>query len=251
MEQTFYNRYSGLKPFNCTFSAKDPAAAIKWLNETRQSGGIFEIEDTPTGDYVKAYFTAGYDSSTDNQEEITGFLVHDVLTALQTCGVDIASVKYITGVCECPPLVYMVLPEYCMENGRYSFEYKHTIETENDLIGFVRKGTPIIPKDICDLIEDSVKENRRFDCDELLVRRFLYENREKLINGETFTIGDMEDSGIIDIYRKIYPNDIKNIILGKTIRHYCEVKSKANSKVASNQRRKYRLKKDMIKHLLK
>ena len=137
-----------------------------------------------------------------------------------------------------------------MENtDKYTFRYTHYINSENDLLGFVKKGTPILTKEMCRIIDDAVEEDKRFDCNELLVRRFLYENREKLINGGTFTIKDMEDAGIIDIYRNIYPEDSKNIKLGKTIGIYCDVKSKANNKVASNQRRKYGLKKEKIECL--
>lgn len=250
MQQTLSNKHNGIKPYTHEFSTEDASAAIEWMDNELRSGGQFETEDIPTGDYVKAYFTADYDKAECNSDEMTGILVHDTLTTLQTYGVDIASVKYITGVDEDNKLVYIILPGYCMENtNKHTFRYTHCIDSENDLLGFVKKGTPIITKEMCNVIESAVEEYKRFDCGELLVRRFLYANKEKLINGGTFTIKDMEDAGIIDIYRKIYPDDSKNIKLGKIIGLYCDVKSKANSKVASNQRRKYGLKKDKLEYL--
>ena len=252
MSQTLENTNNGLKPYTHEFSTEDASAAIEWHHKELGPGGHFDTEDRPTGKYIKAYFTAEYDKYQDNWREVQGILIHDVLTTLQTYGVDITSVRHITDVCEDVHLVYVVLPDYCTENvDFYSFQYAHDIETEDDLIGFVRKGTPILTKEMCDLIDDAVAENKRFDCNELLVRRFLYANKEKLINGGTFTIKDMEDAGIIDIYKRIYPTDKKNIVLGRTIGYYCEVKSQANNKVPSNQRRKYVLKKDMIESLSK
>ena len=251
MHQTLNNNWNGLKPYTVEFSTEDSSAAVEWVHNELRKGGKFEIEDRTIGKYIKAYFTSKYDEKKNNYEEMIGVLVHDVLTALQRYGVDISSVKYVTGVQEDIHAVYVMLPDYCMESIEfYSFQYEHVIRTENDLIGFVRKGTPIIPKDICDNIENAVVTAKRFECGELLVRKFLYANIDRLINGEYFTLKDMEDSGIIAVYRQIYKHDDNNKQLGVFLRNYCAVKSKANNKVASNQRRKYILKKDMIQSLL-
>ena len=253
MHQTLDNKWNGLKPYTVNFSTEDSDAAIEWVKNELRNGGQFEIEDRPTGKYIKAYFTSKYDEIRNNYEEMIGVLVHDVLTALQRYGVDISSVRYVTGVQEDIHAVYMMLPDYCMESIEfYSFQYEHIIRTENDLIGFVRKGTPIIPKDICDIVEDDVVTEKRFECGELLVRKFLYANIERLmIDGEYFTLKDMEDSGIIAIYRQIYKHDDNNKKLGRILANYCNnTKLKASPNIASNQRRRYRLKKDMIKSLL-
>ena len=258
IDQIGTNKYSGLKPYTVNFSTEDSDAAIKWFKDIIKNCGEFDVKDKPTGEYVKACFTIDYDKVLNNYEEMRGILIHDVLTALQLYGVDISSVNYIIDTYDYKnslgyesSKIYMLLPEYCMENTDNLFRYRHEIHTEYDLIGFVRKGTPIIPKDICDLIDDFIHTEKRFECGELLIRKFLNANKEKLINGETFTLKDMEDAGIIDIYKSIYPLDKRNIKFGKDIGKYCyQPESKANHKIASNQRRKYKLKNDMIKSLL-
>jgi hypothetical protein len=196
IDQTLVHNWSGLKPYTVNFSTEDSDAAIEWVHNELRKGGHFEIKDRPTGKYVKACFTISFDELEEKYEEMKGVLVHDVLTALQLYGVDIHSVNYIidtykykSPLASEKTMIYMLLPEYCMESTMFhSIKYTHEINIEYELLGFVRKGTPIIPNEICKLIKDFTEENKRFECGELLVRKFLYANRDKLINGETFTL---------------------------------------------------------------
>lgn len=265
-----------IEPFSVNYSTDNEEDAIKWFddNNCEKIPSVYHqwkvLEDRPTGKYVKAMFSIPCENSSEKNQKIA--ILHDTIKHhLKQYSIDYSDVNAIGGYCcgrrSVDSFVYVILPDYCVEStGRNFYHYgceslhenyktygecSYMPFSHNVMMGFVKKGTPIIPKDLMVSIKATAlaTDNLEVSGDKLM-REFIAANIEQLKTGKEFSYKELEEFGMLTIFDTVYPDDANNRRhkLGEVLGKYCK-KRKGNACLGA-YRNRYSLKPNYIREFL-
>ena len=251
-----------IEQYSLEYSTDNEEDALRWFNDSdcERIPSAYQqwkvLEDRPNGKYVKAMFSVYCEKPNEKTQKLAT-LCKSIEHHLTQYGVDYSNVNVIKGFDEIRnPLtgrhmhyVYAILPDYCVErygNVLYTYGcerfYEQGVNIDkcdhmsfglNFMMGFVKKGTPIIPKKMAASIKaTAMAADNDTVSGKTLIREFIAANIDRLKTGKEFTYKDLETFGTLEVFDIVYPNDADKgrHKLAEFLHKYCGKPRKGHSR---------------------
>lgn len=248
-----------IEPYSLEYSTDNEEDALRWFSDSdcEKIPSAYQqwkvLEDRPNGKYVKAMFSVHCENPNEKTQKLA-ILNESIKNHFKQYGEE---PETISGFVETRNpftgrhmhYVYAILPDYCVErcgNVLYTYGCERFYEQGVDIdkcnympfdhnftMGFVKKGTPIIPKEMAASIKATViaADNDTVSGD-TLIREFIAANIDRLKTGKEFTYKDLETFGTLEVFDIVYPNDADKgrHKLAEFLHKYCGKPRKGHSR---------------------
>lgn len=243
-----------IEPYSLEYSTDNEEDAIKWLNDSdcEKIPSVYQLwkvlEDRPNGKYVKAMFSVHCENSSEKTQKLA-ILHESIKNHFKQYGEEPETISGYSAGKGSLSYVYVILPEYCIERSAnmcyiYGCESVHENYVKhgerdympfnhNVMMGFVKKGTPIIPKEMAASIKaTAIAADNDTVSGETLIREFIAANIDRLKTGKEFTYKDLETFGTLEVFDIVYPNDADKgrHKLAEFLHKYCGKPRKGHSR---------------------